>query len=100
MSTSVDPSAPHAVPGLQASQPGRPALQKLLDFLNRLDAVKMSYRLSHFREDTVAVELAIPGERWEVEFFADGTVEVERFRSDGHVSADESLLTELITDYV
>ena len=76
------------------------AMQKLLDFLNQLDAVKMSYRLSHFREDTVAVELAIPGERWEVEFYADGTVEVERFRSTGGVSADESLLTQLIANYV
>ena len=82
------------------AQAGPSAFQKMLDFLNRLDEVKMSYRLSHFREDTVAVELAIPGERWEVEFYADGTVEVERFRSDGHVSADETLLTELINNYV
>lgn len=81
-------------------QTGPSAFQKLLDFLNKLDEVKIAYRLSHFREETVAVELAIPGERWEIEFFADGTVEVERFRSDGHVSSDESLLTELINNYV
>jgi hypothetical protein len=73
--------------------------QKLLDFLNRLDAEKLPYRLSHFREETVAVELAVPGERWEVEFYASGAVEVERFRSDGHVSADESLLAELFAKY-
>jgi len=60
----------------------------------------LTYRLSHFREETVAVELAVPGERCEIEFFADGTIEVERFRSDGHISADESLLTELINNYV
>ncbi len=76
------------------------SFQKLLDFLNRLDNAKISYRLSHFREETVAVELAIPGERWEVEFFADGSIEIERFRSSGSVSADESLLTELIANYV
>jgi hypothetical protein len=81
-------------------QTGPSAFQKLLDFLNRLDEAKFTYRLSHFREETVAVELAVPGERWEVEFFADGTIEVERFRSDGHVSADESLLTDLFTKYV
>lgn len=81
-------------------QTGPSAFQKLLDLLNKLDEAKLTYRLSHFREDTIAVELAVPGERWEVEFFADGSIEVERFKSDGHISADESLLTELITNYV
>jgi len=83
-----------------APQTGPSAFQKLLDFLNKLDEAKLTYRLSHFREDTVAVELAVPGERWEVEFYADGTVDIERFRSDGHVSPDESLLTQLLTNYV
>jgi len=27
------------------------------------------------------VEIAVPGERWEVEFFEDGTVETEIFRA-------------------
>lgn len=88
-----------ASPMQPAAPTGPAAFQKLLDFLNRLDAEKMPYRLSHFREDTVAVELAVPGERWEVEFYATGTIEVERFRSDGHVSADESLLAELFAKY-
>jgi hypothetical protein len=78
-------------------QTGASAFQKFLDFLNKLDATKTTYRLSHFREDTVAVELAVPGERWEVEFYADGTVEVERFRSNGVVSPDETLLDELFS---
>ena len=55
------------------------AFQKLLDFLARLDTAKIHYALRHFRDDTVAVEIAVPGERWEVEFFADGSVEVEVF---------------------
>lgn len=66
--------------------------QKLLAFLN------LPYRLSHIREETIAVELAVPGERWEVEFFPDGHVEVERFRSDGHI-ADEAVLDELFTTF-
>jgi hypothetical protein len=79
---------------------GSSAFQKLLDFLVELDNAKVTYRLSHFRPETIAVELAVPGERWEVEFFADGTVEVERFRSNGDVSADESLLADLIRNSV
>ncbi len=35
------------------------------------------------------VILAVPGERWEVEFFQDGTVEIERFVSTG-VKADQA----------
>jgi hypothetical protein len=95
MSTTQSLPTPTPAPRLDPT-----SFQKLLDFLNRLDTAKMSYRLTHFREETVAVELAIPGERWEVEFFADGSIEIERFRSSGSVSADESLLTELIANYV
>ncbi len=29
------------------------------------------------------VKVAVPGERWEVEFFEDGRVDVEVFRSSG-----------------
>jgi hypothetical protein len=70
------------------------SFQKLLDFLNKLGEQKVPYRLSCWREEAIMVELATPGERWEIEFFADGHVEVERFRSDGHI-ADESALTDL-----
>jgi hypothetical protein len=70
------------------------SFQKLLDFLNKLGEQKVPYRLSSWREEAIMVELATPGERWEIEFFADGHVEVERFRSDGHI-ADESALTDL-----
>ena len=59
------------------------AFQRLLDFLVRLEEAHLHYALSHFRAETVAVEIAVPGERWEVEFFADGTVEIEVFSSVG-----------------
>ena len=59
------------------------AFQKLLDFLARLEAAHLHYTLSHLRAETIAVEVAVPGERWEVEFFADGAVEVEIFSSVG-----------------
>ena len=57
------------------------AFQKLLDFLARLKSAKIHYTLEHFRDETIAVEITVPGERWEVEFFADGSVEVEVFTS-------------------
>ena len=59
------------------------SFQRLLDFLERLEETKLHYMLGHFRPETVAVEVVVPGERWEVEFFASGNVEVEVFSSVG-----------------
>jgi hypothetical protein len=45
---------------------------RLLELLNRLDRANVWYRLGHTRPDSVMVEIALPGWRWEVEFMADG----------------------------
>ena len=37
------------------------------------------------------VQVALPGERWEIEFFDDREPEVEVFRSDGTISGPEKL---------
>jgi hypothetical protein len=67
---------------------------KLLAFLDRLDEAKISYRLNKHLYDAISVEVYAPGEHWEVDFFADGEVYVERFRSNGHID-DEAALEEL-----
>ena len=41
---------------------------------------------------------AAPGERWEIEFLEDGSVEVERFISGGQICGEE-VLTELFARY-
>jgi hypothetical protein len=64
----------------------------LLTFLNELRRVKIYYRLSQHRDDAIMVELAVPGERWEVEFLNDGTVDVEVFKSDGTIADVAALL--------
>ena len=63
---------------------------KLLEFLTQLEQHKIHYTLEHNREEAVMVLIAVPGERWEVEFFANGDVEVEVFRSSG-MSGSETL---------
>lgn len=68
-------------------------MKKLLAFLDRLDVGRIHYTLAHFR-DSITVEIAVPAEKWEVEFFADGRVEVEVFRSQ-HGVEDESALARL-----
>jgi hypothetical protein len=68
--------------------------KKMLAFLERLAAAKIPYRIWYHVEDAVSVEARAPGEHWEIDFFADGEVYVERFKSNGHVD-DESILSEL-----
>jgi|HubBroStandDraft_4_1064222.scaffolds.fasta_scaffold160378_2 hypothetical protein len=82
---------------MQMSQSG--SLRSLLDFINALSSAKIFFRLDSHRDEAVMVSVDVPGERWEVEFFADGEVEVERFlSSDGVLGGEEArrLITELI----
>ena len=41
------------------------------------------------------ISVAVPGERWEIEFFDDGRIELERFISQG-VAGAPSALAELL----
>ncbi len=69
-------------------------LSKLTKFLDRLDDADIHYTLASVREGAVMVGVTVPGEHWEIEFMADGDVEVEVFKSDGDVH-DDSIIDEL-----
>ena len=68
--------------------------QRLTAFVERLEQARIHYSLSHTRDDAIMVLAFAPGEYWEIEFLGDGTIDVERFRSNGHID-DESTLEEL-----
>ena len=70
-------------------------VKRLIDFLNKLQERQIYYRLNKVR-DAIMVEVAVPGQRWEVEFFCDGTLEVERFVSTGEIQ-DASALHDLFS---
>lgn len=70
----------------------------LLSFLNDLRAAKIHYRLGHARDEAILVEVAVPGERWEIEFFENGDIEAEIFKSDGTIH-DASVLNKLLAKY-
>lgn len=55
----------------------------LLNFLNQLEEKKIYYKLNKVRTEAVMVEVAVPGQRWEIEFMEDDTIEIEKFISDG-----------------
>lgn len=71
---------------------------KLFLFLQKLEQQKVSYTLAHHRDDAIMVTIALPGERWEVEFLSDESVEVEKFISNGEITGEDAL-SELFTRY-
>jgi hypothetical protein len=68
--------------------------------IRELDATRTHYSLTSVREGAVMVEVAIPGERWEVEFFEGRELEIEVYRSDGTIFGPEKLgeLREITSD--
>lgn len=71
---------------------------KLLRFLNELEDKNIFYKIDKIRSESILIEIAVPGQRWEVEFMDDGTIEVEKFISDGQIH-DENQLDILFRDY-
>lgn len=60
-------------------------LEKLTNFLDRLDREDIHYNLSSIREGAVMVGVTVANERWEIEFMADGDIEIEIFKSDDEI---------------
>lgn len=69
-------------------------LGRLLGLLQRLEAAKIHFRLARNLEDAVTIEVAVPGERWEIDCYANGRIDVEIFKSDGTLR-DASALEDL-----
>ncbi len=63
----------------------------MIDFLNRLDIAKIYYTIDHTSDDSLLVVVAVPGQRWEVQFMADGEVGVEKFLSNGEIHSENEL---------
>jgi len=72
-------------------------MEQLLSFLDRLETNRIYYRLNKVR-DAILVEVAVPGERWEIEFFEDSHIEIERFISEG-IIMDELALEDFFERY-
>jgi hypothetical protein len=69
-------------------------LSKLTEFLGRLDGADMHYTPSSVREGAIMVGVTVPGERSEIEFMADGEVEIEVFKGDDEIH-DFSIIEDL-----
>jgi hypothetical protein len=67
------------------------ALTAAAEFCRELESRHMAYDLRIVRDEALMLSVAVPGERWEIEFFDDGHIELERFISKGVVEAPEAL---------
>ena len=54
--------------------------------------------LARHRDEAMMVSVSVPGARWEVEFFAHGSVEAEQFISAGEMYG-EAVLDALLAEY-
>jgi hypothetical protein len=71
------------------------ALSKAAEFCRELDRRRIAYELQIVRDEALMMSVPLPGERWEIEFFDDGRIELERFISQG-VAEAPSALAELL----
>lgn len=60
-------------------------MNDLLSFLNELENRKIQYKINKVRDEFIMVEVAVPGQRWEIEFGENGNVEIEKFISNGKI---------------
>ena len=76
-------------------------LRALLALLGRLEKAKIAYTLRHSRDDAIMLQVAVPGQRWEIELVDYGNEfqwEIERFVSDGQIE-DETALNDLFAHF-
>lgn len=59
-------------------------MSNLISFLQKLEEHRIYYKLNRIR-DSLLVEIAVSGQRWEVEFFENGDIVIEKFLSDGNI---------------
>jgi hypothetical protein len=73
-------------------------LESLLVLLNRLEAAKIHSTLARNQDDAITVHVAVPGQRWEIDCYCNGRLDVEIFKSDG-VIRDASAIDALLRDF-
>ncbi|MGH2441670.1 MAG: hypothetical protein ACRDFX_00710 [Chloroflexota bacterium] len=90
------PEASAGESSVQAAEPRQdyPAFEKLLDFLEVLEEKRAWHIRTMLRPGSFAVITGHPGQYWDIEFFPDGRVEIERYVSTGVDRADDGAILE------
>jgi hypothetical protein len=64
---------------------------RLYTLLQQLERGRIHYTLARVRDDTVMICATVPGRRYEIEVFADGSIEVEVFGAKGDIGGQEAV---------
>ncbi len=86
----------HDLPKAPARPPLRPKVnatpfETLQSIFGTLEEAAIDFTVARNRDDAVSIHAVVPGERWEIDVLDDGTVDFERFVSDGEVLDDRAL---------
>ncbi len=73
-------------------------IESVLALLQRLQIACICYTLAHNQEDAITIQVVVPGQRWEIDFYVNGTIDIEIFKSDGAIR-DISALETLFRDF-
>ncbi len=68
----------------------------LFDLLTELERARIHFTLGRYRDDTVLVTLTLVGERVEIDVFADGQMQVSRFKGNEDIVGDGALVQQII----
>ncbi len=71
--------------------PNQDPLAELLGFVERLEQARIHYSLSRSSTGQVAVEIAVPGERFTASFSADGRIQIQKYVSTGKIERAAAL---------
>ncbi len=70
-------------------------ISELISILEKFEKNNIYYKLNKIRDNSLMIEVVVPGERWEIELVSydnkDFTIEIEKFKSDGSMYGVESL---------
>lgn len=89
----ITPNSGHRPSRLQSgmTDANGTSLAALSAFLIKLESAHIHYQMTSVRDGAVMVQIAVPGERWEIEFFSNRSPEIEVFRSDGSIEGESAL---------
>ena len=78
-------------------------LHNLIDLLEKFEAKGIHYELGKIRNGAILINVALPGQHWEIEFNTYGdpshcSIEIEKYLSNG-VIYDETELDVLFRDF-
>jgi hypothetical protein len=61
------------------------------ELIAQLTASKIHFTMTSVREDAIMFLITVPGERWEVEVYPDGHLEIETFGNSSGVLGEAKL---------